>query len=97
MSRPNSIPVVALVGRPNVGKSTLFNRYAGYRRAIVADLPGLTRDRIVERIEVSGRTIWLVDTAGLDVAKGDGLEAAVLESPSYRRYSEQRRKDAARG
>ena len=77
MSRPNSIPVVALVGRPNVGKSTLFNRYAGYRRAIVADLPGLTRDRIVERIEVSGRTIWLVDTAGLDVAKGDGLEAAV--------------------
>lgn len=77
MSRPHSIPVVALVGRPNVGKSTLFNRYAGYRRAIVADLPGLTRDRIVERIEVEGRTIWLVDTAGLDLAKGDGLEAAV--------------------
>lgn len=77
MSRSSTIPVVALVGRPNVGKSTLFNRYAGYRRAIVADLPGLTRDRIVERIEVGGRTIWLVDTAGLDVAKGDGLEAAV--------------------
>ncbi|MBY0398927.1 50S ribosome-binding GTPase, partial [Myxococcota bacterium] len=72
LSRTRSIPVVALVGRPNVGKSTLFNRYAGYRRAIVADLPGLTRDRIVERIEVDGRTIWLVDTAGLDVAKGDG-------------------------
>lgn len=77
MTRTKSIPVVALVGRPNVGKSTLFNRYAGYRRAIVADEPGLTRDRIVERIEIDGRKIWLVDTAGLDVAKGDGLEAAV--------------------
>jgi len=77
MTRARAIAMVALVGRPNVGKSTLFNRYAGYRRAIVADEPGLTRDRIAERIEVAGRTIWLVDTAGLDVAKGDGLEAAV--------------------
>lgn len=71
------IPIVALVGRPNVGKSTLFNRYAGYRRALVADQPGLTRDRIVERIEIEGRTIWLVDTAGLDPVRGEGLEAAV--------------------
>lgn len=77
MTRSASLPVVALVGRPNVGKSTLFNRYAGYRRAIVADEPGITRDRIAERIEVAGRTIWLVDTAGLDVAKGDALDAAV--------------------
>jgi GTP-binding protein len=77
MPLSRSLPVVALVGRPNVGKSTLFNRYAGYRRAIVADEPGLTRDRIAERIEVGGRTIWLVDTAGLDVARGEGLEAAV--------------------
>lgn len=71
------LPMVALVGRPNVGKSTLFNRYAGYRRALVADQPGLTRDRIAERIEVGGRMIWLVDTAGLDPVRGDGLEAAV--------------------
>ena len=77
MNRSRALPVVALVGRPNVGKSTLFNRYAGYRRAIVADEPGLTRDRIAERIEVAGRWIWLVDTAGLDVARGEGLEAAV--------------------
>ena len=77
MTRSQTLPVVALVGRPNVGKSTLFNRYAGYRRAIVADEPGLTRDRIAERIEIEGRKIWLVDTAGLDPVKGDGLEAAV--------------------
>ena len=79
MSRVSSRPppVVALVGRPNVGKSTRFNRYAGDRRAIVADEPGLTRDRIAERVEIEGRTIWIVDTAGLDPVKGEGLEAAI--------------------
>ena len=77
MTDSQRLPVVALVGRPNVGKSTLFNRYAGYRRALVADQPGLTRDRIAERIEVDGRMIWLVDTAGLDAVRGEGLEAAV--------------------
>lgn len=77
MDAPRRTPVVALVGRPNVGKSTLFNRYAGQRRALVANQPGLTRDRIAEQIEVGGRTIWLVDTAGLDPVKGEGLEAAV--------------------
>lgn len=77
MTDSQRLPVVALVGRPNVGKSTLFNRYAGYRRALVADQPGLTRDRIAERIEIEGRMIWLVDTAGLDPVRGEGLEAAV--------------------
>ena len=77
MTRAPRIPVVALVGRPNVGKSTLFNRFAGYRRALVADQPGLTRDRIAERIDVEGRTIWLVDTAGLDPVRGESLDAAV--------------------
>ncbi len=72
------LPVVALVGRPNVGKSTLFNRYAGYRRALVADQPGLTRDRIAERIVVEGRAIWVVDTAGLDPVRGEAdLDAAI--------------------
>lgn len=72
------LPVVALVGRPNVGKSTLFNRYAGYRRALVADQPGLTRDRIAEKIELDGRWIWIVDTAGLDAPRGEAeLDAAI--------------------
>ena len=71
------IPIVAIVGRPNVGKSTLFNRYAGWRRALVADSPGLTRDRIAEELEIQGRVIRLVDTAGLDAAAERGLPAAV--------------------
>ncbi len=71
------IPIVAIVGRPNVGKSTLFNRYAGWRRALVADSPGLTRDRIAEELEIQGRAIRLVDTAGLDPAAERGLPAAV--------------------
>lgn len=79
MTEAAHIPMVALVGRPNVGKSTLFNRYAGYRRALVADQPGLTRDRIAERLDIEGRQIWLVDTAGLDPVRGKSLEAAVQE------------------
>lgn len=80
MSDEERLPVVALVGRPNVGKSTLFNRYAGYRRALVADQPGLTRDRIAERIEINGRLIWIVDTAGLDPVRGEQeLDSAVQE------------------
>lgn len=69
--------VIAVVGRPNVGKSTLFNRLAGRRRALVQDVPGVTRDRLVEEVTVSGRRILLVDTAGLDPAAESGLAAAV--------------------
>ncbi len=74
------LPVIAIVGRPNVGKSSLFNRYAGHRRALVHDLPGVTRDRIAEEAEVGGRRVLLVDTAGLDdeaPLRGGGLERAV--------------------
>lgn len=70
-------PIIAIVGRPNVGKSTLFNRYAGRRRALVANIAGLTRDRIAEEVEVAGRSILIVDTAGLDAQASDRLGAAV--------------------
>ena len=60
--------IVAIVGRPNVGKSTLFNRFTGQRQAIVDELAGLTRDRLYGVTEWRGRRFTVVDTAGLDVA-----------------------------
>jgi GTP-binding protein len=70
-------PIIAIVGRPNVGKSTLFNRFAGRRRALVEDSPGITRDRIVEEVEAGGRRVLLVDTAGLDPDPESGMERAI--------------------
>jgi GTP-binding protein len=61
-------PVVVIAGRPNVGKSTLFNRLAGKRLALVDDMPGLTRDRKEAETDIGGRTIRLIDTAGLEEA-----------------------------
>jgi GTP-binding protein len=64
-----SPPVIAIIGRPNVGKSTLFNRLTGKRSALVSDMPGLTRDRREEQADLAGNPVTIVDTAGLEQAK----------------------------
>lgn len=70
-----SLPVVAIIGRPNVGKSTLFNSFIGERRAIVSEIAGTTRDSLMEKIDDLGKVeYWLVDTAGLSDFGGDSLE-----------------------
>ena len=81
-------PVVAIVGRANVGKSTLFNRLAGGSVAIVEDLPGTTRDRVFADVSWQGREVTLVDTGGLELVAGsplaqkvkDQAEAAIAEA-----------------
>ena len=72
------LPVVAVVGRPNVGKSTLVNRIAGKQLAIVEARPGVTRDRLEVQCEWSGRSFLVVDTGGV-VERGDSLDAKVTE------------------
>ena len=66
-------PLVAIVGRPNVGKSSFFNRIAGRRISIVEDIPGVTRDRVYADVEWMGRRFSMVDTGGLDMRSEDVL------------------------
>jgi tRNA modification GTPase len=66
--------IVAILGRPNAGKSSLFNALVGAARAIVTDIPGTTRDMLSERVDIDGMAVTLVDTAGLREA-GDAIEA----------------------
>ncbi|MDR3533210.1 MAG: ribosome biogenesis GTPase Der [Rhodopila sp.] len=67
------LPIVVIAGRPNVGKSTLFNRLAGRRIALVADTPGVTRDRKEAEAQLRGRMVKLIDTAGLEEAAPETL------------------------
>ena len=70
-------PVVAIVGRPNVGKSTLFNRLAGKRLAIVDDAPGVTRDRNYADVHLGGRELVLIDTGGFDPTDEDPMRQGI--------------------
>lgn len=74
-----SLPTVAIIGRPNVGKSTLFNRLVGGRTAIVSDQAGTTRDRHFARGEWNGRSFWLVDTGGLLPEAPGSMERAIAQ------------------
>ncbi len=78
-ARSDGLPVVAVVGRPNVGKSTLFNRILGSRTAIVEDRARTTRDRLYGNAEWNGRRFVIVDTGGLELDPGDPIEARVQE------------------
>src|SRR6478672_13030236 len=71
------IPTLAIVGRPNVGKSTLFNRIVGSRRAIVGDEPGITRDRLYGEGEWRGRSLRVVDTGGIVPEEKDFMPAEI--------------------
>ena len=68
---PPHRPLVVIVGRPNVGKSTLFNRIVGHRTAIVDDVSGVTRDRNMAECDYQNRIFTLVDTGGLDLTTDD--------------------------
>ena len=76
------LPRVVIAGRPNVGKSTLFNRLVGSRLALVADTPGVTRDRKEAMCELGGRKVMVVDTAGLEEAPPDTLPGRMRASTS---------------
>ncbi|MET0506753.1 MAG: GTPase, partial [Burkholderiaceae bacterium] len=73
------LPVIALVGRPNVGKSTLFNRLTRTRDALVADVPGLTRDRHYAPASFDGRRVVLIDTGGFEPVRSEGVAALMAQ------------------
>src|SRR5215510_9260176 len=77
------LPQVAIVGRPNVGKSSLFNWLAGRRIAIVDPTPGVTRDRLVAPVQIGERFVELVDTGGMGIEDADELTADVERQISH--------------
>ena len=72
--------LIAIVGRPNVGKSALFNRIVGRRIAIVHDMPGVTRDRVMAEAEWQGRPFTLVDTGGIGLVRGEKVEDVIINA-----------------
>mgnify|MGYP006158912487 FL=1 len=78
-----NLPVVAVVGRPNVGKSTFFNRIIGKRLAIVDDQPGVTRDRNFARADWAGREFYIVDTGGVIEGSDDRLDRSIREQAMH--------------
>ncbi len=76
-------PVVVLVGRPNVGKSTLFNRLAGERLAIIDDIPGTTRDRLLGESDWAGHEFFIIDTGGIDPSKTSKQEPLSIGSADF--------------
>ena len=72
-------PIIAIVGRPNVGKSTLFNKLIGERRAIVEDTPGITRDRIYGETEWNNRRLIVIDTGGIEPKTDDVILSKMRE------------------
>jgi GTP-binding protein len=79
----DAIPTVVIVGRPNVGKSTLFNRITGQRRAIVGDEPGITRDRMYGTAEHDGRRFEVIDTGGIVVNDQDYIPGQILRQAEF--------------
>src|SRR5437764_5254464 len=76
---PSSLPLIAIVGRPNVGKATLFNRLIGQRRSIVTDEPGITRDRIYGTVSWNSRTYEIVDTGGIIPGEETEIPTRIFE------------------
>ena len=74
-----SKPILAVVGRPNVGKSTFFNKIIGERKAIVEDIPGVTRDRIYAEAEWNGREFAIIDTGGIEANTDDPILSQMRE------------------